>query len=243
MTLPPAPGPAKLRRFPAFEAAKCHRTWSGHYEQNELDGNPVIGRWSRVPNLYTVAGFSGHGMMHAPAAARAIAELVVHVRYQSLDLSRLGYERVERNEPYREEGFSKIVIPAKAGIHVATVKVKMDPRLCGDDGICGNLSLFLALYICCIYCVTYEGRVRFFEGKKGRDHAAKGQDAYFDIYRQCGAGRVSSTRQQGGHRLPDHDERGASPVSIGGGAPVDRSNIAPRAAGGASQISTWSRSS
>jgi hypothetical protein len=27
----------------------------------------------------------------------------------------------------------KIVIPAEAGIHVATVKVKMDPRLRGDD--------------------------------------------------------------------------------------------------------------
>ena len=66
--------PAVAHRFPAFEAAKCHRTWSGLYEQNELDGNPVIGAWSRVPNLYTVAGFSGHGMMHAPAAGRGIAE-------------------------------------------------------------------------------------------------------------------------------------------------------------------------
>ena len=96
--------PAVAHRFPAFEAAKCHRTWSGLYEQNELDGNPVIGRWSRMPNLYTVAGFSGHGMMHAPAAGRAIAELVVHGRYRSLDLSRLGYERVEANAPYPEEG-------------------------------------------------------------------------------------------------------------------------------------------
>jgi FAD-dependent oxidoreductase domain-containing protein 1 len=96
--------PAVAHRFPPFEAAKCHRTWSGLYEQNELDGNPVIGRWSRVPNLYTVAGFSGHGMMHAPAAGRAIAELVVHGRYRSLDLTRLGYERVEANAPYAEEG-------------------------------------------------------------------------------------------------------------------------------------------
>ena len=96
--------PAVAHRFPAFEAAKCHRTWSGLYEQNELDGNPVIGRWSRVPNLYTVAGFSGHGMMHAPAAGRAIAELVVHGKYQSLDLGRFGYERVEANAPYAEEG-------------------------------------------------------------------------------------------------------------------------------------------
>src|SRR5207253_1032377 len=96
--------PAVAHRFPAFEAAKCHRTWSGLYEQNELDGNPVIGRWSRVPNLYTVAGFSGHGMMHAPAAGRAIAELVVHGKYQTIDLTRVGYERVEASAPYREEG-------------------------------------------------------------------------------------------------------------------------------------------
>ena len=57
---------------PPEVATEDHRTWSGLYEQNELDGNPVIGRWSRVPNLYTVAGFSGHGMMHAPGAGRGI---------------------------------------------------------------------------------------------------------------------------------------------------------------------------
>ena len=59
--------PSVAHRFPAFDAAKCHRTWSGLYEVNELDENPVIGAWNNgLPNLYTVAGFSGHGMMHAP---------------------------------------------------------------------------------------------------------------------------------------------------------------------------------
>jgi len=97
--------PAVAHRFPAFEAAKCHRTWSGLYEVNELDGNPVIGAWnSRLPNLYTVAGFSGHGMMHAPAAGRGIAELVIHRRFTTLDLTRMGYERVETRTPYTEEG-------------------------------------------------------------------------------------------------------------------------------------------
>lgn len=96
--------PAVAHRFPPFEAARCHRTWSGLYEQNEFDGNPVIGRWSRMPNLLTVAGFSGHGMMHAPAAGRGIAELVVHGRFLAIDLSRLGYERIEANQPYAEEG-------------------------------------------------------------------------------------------------------------------------------------------
>jgi glycine/D-amino acid oxidase-like deaminating enzyme len=97
--------PAVAHRFPAFEAAKCHRTWSGLYEVNELDGNPVIGAWTaRLPNLFTVAGFSGHGMMHAPAAGRGIAELIVHGRYQTIDLTRLGYERIQNGEPYPELG-------------------------------------------------------------------------------------------------------------------------------------------
>jgi glycine/D-amino acid oxidase-like deaminating enzyme len=97
--------PALAHRFPGFEAARCHRTWSGLYEQCELDGNPVIGRWTRgLANVCTVAGFSGHGMMHAPAAGRAIAELIVHGEYRSIDLKRLGYERVEANAPYAEAG-------------------------------------------------------------------------------------------------------------------------------------------
>ena len=97
--------PALAHRFPPLEAARCHRTWSGLYEQCELDGNPIIGPWSsRLGNLYTVAGFSGHGMMHAPAAGRAIAELITHGRFETIDLSRLGYERVETNAPYAEVG-------------------------------------------------------------------------------------------------------------------------------------------
>lgn len=97
--------PAAAHRFPPLEAAKCHRTWSGLYEVCELDGNPIIGKWnSGAPNLYTVAGFSGHGMMHAPAAGRAIAELMVKGRYETIDLIEFGYERVENNQPRAETG-------------------------------------------------------------------------------------------------------------------------------------------
>jgi glycine/D-amino acid oxidase-like deaminating enzyme len=97
--------PAVAHRFPAFEAARCHRTWSGLYEQCELDGNPVIGNWpGELENFYVVSGFSGHGMMHAPAAGRAVAELIAKGSFQTLDLSRLGYERIIRGEPYAEAG-------------------------------------------------------------------------------------------------------------------------------------------
>jgi len=97
--------PAVAHRFPPFEAARCHRTWSGLYEQCELDGNPIIGNWPGVrENFHVCAGFSGHGMMHAPAAGRAIAERVVHGEYRSIDLSRLGYQRVVAGKPYAERG-------------------------------------------------------------------------------------------------------------------------------------------
>jgi len=95
--------PAVAHRFPVFESAKCHRTWSGLYEQCELDGNPVIGA-TAIGNFYVVAGFSGHGMMHAPAAGRGIAELIVHGGFRSIDLTRLGYARVASGTPYREAG-------------------------------------------------------------------------------------------------------------------------------------------
>ena len=97
--------PALAHRFAAFEACRCRRTWSGVYEQNELDGNPVIGSWSGVmENFHVVAGFSGHGMMHAPAAGRAIAELIVNGRYETLDLTRFGYRRIAEGRPYPERG-------------------------------------------------------------------------------------------------------------------------------------------
>jgi glycine/D-amino acid oxidase-like deaminating enzyme len=98
--------PALAHRFPsAFEGVKCHRTWSGLYEQCELDGNPIIGSWTgHHENFFVATGFSGHGMMHAPAVGRAIAELILHRRFETIDLSRLGYGRVLKNEPYAERG-------------------------------------------------------------------------------------------------------------------------------------------
>jgi glycine/D-amino acid oxidase-like deaminating enzyme len=55
-----------------------------------------------VPNLLFANGFSGHGIQHAPAVGRAIAELVVHGRYTTLDLSVFGYERLLHGRPVVE---------------------------------------------------------------------------------------------------------------------------------------------
>jgi FAD-dependent oxidoreductase domain-containing protein 1 len=97
--------PACARRLPAFEKLKLKREWAGLYDECELDGNMILGNWpGRLDNFYVACGFSGHGLMHAPAVGCALAELIAKGRYETLDLARLGYQRVLDNAPYAETG-------------------------------------------------------------------------------------------------------------------------------------------
>lgn len=97
--------PACASRVPAFEALKLKREWAGLYDENELDGNMILGAVpGRLANFHLACGFSGHGLMHAPAVGRALSELVVKGRYETIDLTRMGYQRVIDGVPYRETG-------------------------------------------------------------------------------------------------------------------------------------------
>lgn len=94
--------PALALRIPAMEHLRLERSWAGHYEVNALDHNGVIGFHDELANLVLCTGFSGHGVMHAPAAGRGVAELVTEGRFTSLDLSPLGYGRIRSATPLRE---------------------------------------------------------------------------------------------------------------------------------------------
>jgi FAD-dependent oxidoreductase domain-containing protein 1 len=94
--------PRLAARVPAFESIKVINAWAGFYDINTLDHNAIIGAHPEIANFYFANGFSGHGAQQALAAGRAIAELIAHGAFQTIDLSRFGYGRIARGKPLRE---------------------------------------------------------------------------------------------------------------------------------------------
>ena len=99
--------PSLAHRFPQFERTRCLRTLPGLYDQNDFDGNVIIGPGAGgLGNFHMLAGFSGHGLMHAPGCGRAMAELLVTGSYQTIDLTRFGWQRLADGTPLREQGIT-----------------------------------------------------------------------------------------------------------------------------------------
>jgi sarcosine oxidase subunit beta len=74
-------------RFPLLEELPLdpRQCWAGLYPETP-DHHAVIGPAPEVPALLHCAGFGGHGVMHAPAAGRAVAELVTLGGCRTFDL-------------------------------------------------------------------------------------------------------------------------------------------------------------
>ncbi len=95
--------PAMANRVPAFETLKLVSSWVGHYDYNWFDQNGIIGRHPVHQNFYFGNGFSGHGIQQGPATGNAISELIIHGEYRTIDLTRMGFERLLHNQPLFEK--------------------------------------------------------------------------------------------------------------------------------------------
>ncbi len=67
--------PQIQKRCPTLAYAQIAQIWSGLYEMTP-DEHPILGK-TEIEGFLCACGFSGHGFMHAPLAAKLLTELVV----------------------------------------------------------------------------------------------------------------------------------------------------------------------
>ena len=82
-----------LHRIPTVENAEIGKGWAGLYDITP-DHHALLGAFPERPNLFLAGGFSGHGVMHAPAAGRVVAEMIVDGEATAINVSVLAPTRV-----------------------------------------------------------------------------------------------------------------------------------------------------
>jgi sarcosine oxidase subunit beta len=80
-----------VHRLPALADAAVSHAWAGLYEMTP-DHNPIIGPSPSLDGFFTIAGFSGHGFQHSPAAGRILADVITE-RDPRFDVSPFAPER------------------------------------------------------------------------------------------------------------------------------------------------------
>jgi len=88
-----------LRRYlPGAGEPRLQRGLAGHYDVSP-DENPILGRHPEHPALLIAAGFSGHGLMLAPAAGKMTSDLIRNGRSDTFDPRPYRLNRFAENDP------------------------------------------------------------------------------------------------------------------------------------------------
>ena len=66
------------------------------------DHHPILGEVPEVPGFYCANGFSGHGVMHAPATGKILADLILHGTTDLIDVSLLDLARFAEGRTIHE---------------------------------------------------------------------------------------------------------------------------------------------
>lgn len=87
-------------RMPLLRDLAIEETWSGLYEMSP-DEHALLGRVPGHANRFIASGSSGHGVMHAPALGKLLAELIVEGR-TSVDIGALDPGRLSEFDQWDE---------------------------------------------------------------------------------------------------------------------------------------------
>jgi sarcosine oxidase subunit beta len=88
---------AAIRRMPLLADAQIASEWAGLYEVTP-DDQPILGRLPQLDNLYACTGFSGHGLMHGPAAGLVMAEEILDGSAHSIDIASVRWRTFGEGE-------------------------------------------------------------------------------------------------------------------------------------------------
>ena len=90
-------------RVPCFANLPVNpkRAWAGLYEMTP-DHHPILGEAPGVPGFFLANGFSGHGVMHAPATVKILADLILTGKTELIDASFLNLNRFAENRLIHE---------------------------------------------------------------------------------------------------------------------------------------------
>jgi sarcosine oxidase, subunit beta len=90
-------------RVPIFEnvAVNPKKAWAGLYEMTP-DHHPILGPVREVPGFFCANGFSGHGVMHAPATGKILADLILNSKTDLIDAKLLDLARFAEGRTIHE---------------------------------------------------------------------------------------------------------------------------------------------
>jgi sarcosine oxidase subunit beta len=91
-------------RVPVFEnlAVNPKRAWAGLYEMTP-DHHCILGPVPGMSGFFLANGFSGHGVMHAPATGKILSDLILHGRTTVVDdASILAFDRFAKGSLLHE---------------------------------------------------------------------------------------------------------------------------------------------
>ena len=90
-------------RVPCFEnlAVNPKRAWAGLYEMTP-DHHAILGPVQQVPGFFLANGFSGHGVMHAPATGKIVSDLILTGKTHIADAHKLRLSRFAEGDLIHE---------------------------------------------------------------------------------------------------------------------------------------------